>query len=95
MKLPSLNNAEGRKAWALAALVGGAMTFTLFAAYAVFQLRGSPGFTFWLGLAAHGQVFVVLAALAWLLGVRRSIGVSKEGIEIEDNGAPVELGDSK
>lgn len=95
MNLPSFNDAEGRKAWALLALIGGAQTFTLFAAYAVYQLRGSPGFTFWLGLAAHAQVFVVLAALAWLLGVRRSIGVSDDGIEIKDNGAAVELGETK
>lgn len=85
MKLPTLSTSSGRKAWALLALIGGAMTFTAFAAFAVYQLRGSPGFTFWLGLAAHGQVFVVLAALAWLLGVRRTIGVKRDGLDITDS----------
>ena len=84
MNVPSLNDAEGRKAWALLALIGAAQIFTLFAAYGVWLLRNSPGFTFWLSLAAHAQVFVVLAALAWLLGVRRTVKVSREGAEIED-----------
>lgn len=85
MNLPSLVTSNGRRAYALLALIGGAMTFTLFAAFAVYQLRGSPGFTFWLGLAAHGQVFVVLAALAWLLGVRRTIAVNRDGLDITDS----------
>ena len=85
MNLPSLTTSNGRRAYALLALIGGAMTFTLFAAFSVYQLRDSPGFTFWLGLAAHGQVFVVLAALAWLLGVRRTIGVKRDGIDITDS----------
>lgn len=84
MKLPSIIEPEGRKAWALLSLIGAAMTFTLFAAFGVYQLRGSPGFTFWLALAAHSQVFVVLAALAWLLGVRRTVKISKDGAELED-----------
>ena len=84
MKFPPLTDAEGRKAWALLALICVAAIFTLFAAAAVWLLRDSPGFTFWLGLCAHAQVFVVLAALAWLLGVRRTVKVSREGAEIED-----------
>lgn len=86
MKLPSLLDPEGRKAWALLALIGAAQVFTLFAAYAVYQVRHSAWMTFWLGLAAHAQVFVVLAALAWLLGVRRTVKVSRDGAEIEDRG---------
>lgn len=85
MNLPSLATSNGRRAYALLALIGTAMVFTAFAAFAVYQLRGSPGLTFWLGLAAHGQVFVVLAALAWLLGVRRTIGVNRDGIDITDS----------
>jgi membrane protein implicated in regulation of membrane protease activity len=83
-RLPSLLEAEGRKAWALLALIGGAQVFTLFAAFAAYQVRNSPGLSFWMGLAAHAQVFVVLAALAWLLGVRRTVKISKDGAELED-----------
>lgn len=81
---PSLTNAEGRKAWALLALIGAAQVFTLFAAYAAYQVRHSPGLSFWMGLAAHVQILIVLAAFAWLLGVRRTVKISKDGAELED-----------
>lgn len=84
MKLPTILTPDGRRAWAFAALVGGAMTFTLFAAFGVWQLRNLPAFTFWLALAAHGQVFVVLTALAALL-VKRTIRVGRDGVEATDH----------
>lgn len=86
MKLPDITTPDGRRAWALVALIGAAQVFTLFAAFASYQVRSSPWLTLWLGLAAHAQVFVVLAALAWLLGVRRTVKVSRDGAEIDDRG---------
>jgi len=83
MNIPSIQSAGGRRAWAFAALVGGAMVFTVFAAFGVWVLRDNPGFAFWLALAAHGQIFVALTSLGGLL-VRRSIKATKDGVEYED-----------
>jgi zinc transporter ZupT len=92
MKLPPIMTADGRRAWAFAALVGGAMTFTLFAAFGVYQLRNVPNFTFWLALAAHAQVFVVLTGLAALL-IKRTVSLTRDGVRIDDKDA-VHDGDS-
>ena len=83
MKLPSILTPDGRRAWAFAALVGGAMTFTVFAAYGVYMVRNVAGFTFWLALAAHAQVFVVLTGLAALL-IKRTVSVGRDGVTIDD-----------
>lgn len=85
MKLPTIMTPDGRRAWAFAALVGGAMTFTLFAAFGVWRVSAYPAFTFWLALAAHGQVFVVLTAIGALL-IKRTIKVSRDGFESSDHG---------
>lgn len=85
MKLPTIMTPDGRRAWAFAALVGGAMTFTVFAAFGVWRLRDVAGFTFWLALAAHAQVFVVLTGLAALL-VKRTVSVGRDGVSIDDKG---------
>jgi membrane protein implicated in regulation of membrane protease activity len=86
MKLPPIITPDGRRAWAFAALVGGAMTFTLFAAYGVYQVRNVVGLTFWLALAAHAQVFVVLTGLAALL-IKRTVSVTRDGVTIDDKDA--------
>ena len=83
--MPPITTPDGRRAWAFIALVGGAMVFTCFAAFAVYQLRNEVGFTFWFGLAAHAQVFVVLASLGGLL-VKRMVKITKDGAEYEDKG---------
>jgi apolipoprotein N-acyltransferase len=85
--IPSIETPEGRRGWALIALVGGAMTFTLFAAVAVWMLRSSAGFIFWLALAAHLHVLVCLTGLSALL-VKRSYKVSRDSIEINDGSEP-------
>jgi hypothetical protein len=59
----------------------------VFAAFAVWQLRNNPESTLWLGLAAHAQVFVVLFAIGALL-VRRTVKVSRSGVEISDGDPP-------
>lgn len=74
---------DGRRAWAFVALWGGGITFTAFAAFGVWHLRTIPGFTFWLALAAHAQVLVVLTALGALL-VKRMIKLGRDGVEISD-----------
>lgn len=84
MTLPSILTTEGRKAWAFAAIVGGCVVFTVFAAVGVYLVRGSAWFAFWLALAAHGQILVGMGALAYVLGARRNIKVSKDSFEIED-----------
>lgn len=84
MKLPTIMTDDGRKAWSFIALVGAGMTFTLFAAFAVWMLRSSSGFTFWLGLAAHLQVFMVLGALGWALGRRMMGKATRDGVEFDD-----------
>jgi hypothetical protein len=60
------------------------MVFTGFAAFAVWNLRGSAGFSFWLGLAAHAQVFLGMGALGWVLGRRMLASASKDGVTVDD-----------
>lgn len=77
-------SADGRRTWALIALVGGCAMFTAMAAWALHLVRHNAGFVFWLGLAAHAQVLVGMTGIAALL-VKRQLKVSREGIEISDN----------
>jgi hypothetical protein len=50
----------------------------------VWNLRGSAGFSFWLGLAAHAQVFLGMGALGWVLGRRMLASASKDGVTVDD-----------
>lgn len=77
-------SADGRRAWALIALVGGCAMFTAMAMWALHLVRGNAGFVFWLGLAAHAQVLVGMTGIAALL-VKRQLKVSRKGIEISDS----------
>lgn len=86
MKLPDISTPDGRRAWAFLAMVGGCIVFTAFAAAGVYLVRNSVGLSFWLALAAHGQVLVGMTGLAALL-VKRSVKISKDGAEITDHGA--------
>lgn len=83
MNLPDIMTPDGRRAWAFIAMVGGSITFTAFAAVGVYLVRDIAGFSFWLALAAHAQVFVVLSGLAALL-IKRTLRVGRDGIEIDD-----------
>lgn len=80
-----LLNPDGRRALAFAALVGGAMVFTVFAAAGVWLNRNNEENSFYLALAAHAQVFAVLCAIGALL-VKRTIKAGPDGIEISDHG---------
>lgn len=87
MRFPPLDTHDGRRAWAFLAIWGGAAVFTLFAAYGVWLVRNSPHFSFWLALAAHGQVLVGMTALGWAMGRRVNIEASRDGIGISDQAA--------
>lgn len=81
----SLESYDGRRAWAFAALLGGCVVMTLFAAVGVYLVRGSVSLSFWLALAAHAQILVGLTMFGALF-VRRTIKVGREGIELSDEG---------
>lgn len=83
MTLPSFDTPEHRRAWAFAALVGGCVVFTIFAAVGVYLVRGDVEKAFYLALAAHGQVLVGMTAIGALL-VRRTVKVGRDGVEISD-----------
>lgn len=85
MRLPPITTPDGRRAYALVALWGAAAVFTLFAAVAVYLNRNNEENSFYLGLAAHAQVFAALAAIGALL-VKRTIKAGRDGIEISDQG---------
>lgn len=82
--LPNIVTHEGRRAWALLALLGGCVVFTLFAAAGVYILRGDTQLTFYLALAAHAQILVGMLTLGGLL-IRRSVKVTKSGVEYTDH----------
>jgi hypothetical protein len=78
-----LTTVEGRRAWAFAALLGGCVVMTLFAAVGVYLVRANVSLSFWLALAAHAQILVGLTMFGALF-VRRTIKVGREGIELTD-----------
>jgi hypothetical protein len=87
MPHPSLASHDGRRAWAFAALLGGCVVMTLFAAIGVYLVRGDVRLSFWLALAAHAQILVGLTMFGALF-VRRTIKVGREGIELSDGAVP-------
>lgn len=83
--LPDLRTAEGRRGWAFIAILGGCITFTIFAAVGVYLVRDIPGFAFWLALAAHVQILVGMTALSAML-VKRTVKAGRDGVEVTDHG---------
>lgn len=75
---------DGRRALAFAAIVGGCVTMTMFAAVGVWLVSGSAAYSFYLALAAHFQILVGLTALGALL-IKRTIKAGRDGIEITDD----------
>lgn len=80
--------ADGRRAWALIALVGGCGMFTVLAAVGVYLVRNDIERAFWLAIAAHAQAFVGMTAIGALL-VKRTVKLSREGVEISDGNQDV------
>ena len=84
--VPPFDTPAERRAWAFAAILGGCIVMTVFAAVAVYLVSGNAGLSFWLGIAAHAQILVGLTCIGALL-VRRGIKLSKDGVEIDDKGS--------
>jgi hydrogenase maturation factor len=84
VKFPSISTADGRKAWAFAAICGGCAVMTAFAAVGVWLVSGHAAYSFYLALAAHAQILVGLTALGAQF-VKRSIKAGPSGIEITDD----------
>jgi membrane protein required for beta-lactamase induction len=93
VKLPTILNPDGRRAWAFAAIVGACAVMTAFAFFGVWQVRFIAKYTFYLALAAHMQILVGLTCIGALL-VRRTIKAGKDGIEISDSAEAIHDGDS-
>jgi hypothetical protein len=85
MNVPGFDSHAKRQAWAFAAIVGGCVVFTMFAAVGVYLVRGNALFAFYLALAAHVQVLVGMTCIGALL-VKRRIKVDKDGVELSDDG---------
>jgi hypothetical protein len=75
---------DGRRAWSFAAIVGGCVVFTLFAAVGVWLLSGNALYTLILALAAHLQLLVGMTALGFVLGRRMTVEATRDGAKISD-----------
>jgi|GEM_PF-3125676 len=83
-RVPSIMSADGRRAWAFAAICGGAVVFTGFAGAGAWHLRDQPGFLFRLTIAAHGHILIAMTALGWALGRRLIVEATRAGAKISD-----------
>lgn len=87
----ALADPDGRRAWALIFMAGGAFTMTVYAAVALWLVRKNPGYAFSLGIAAHVTIVLVLTGFVGLL-VKRTVKVSdgKRVLDISDAGDATE-----
>lgn len=81
---PDISTHDGRRAWAFLATVGGCMVFTAVIIASLWIVRHSPGFVFWLALAAHVQVFMGMGALGWAMGRRMATEVTRDSVKYDD-----------
>lgn len=81
---------EGRRAGAFAAILGGCITMTVFAAVGVYIVSGNARYSFYLALAAHLQVLIGLTAFSAQL-IKRTIRAGRDGFEIRDDVQQVEV----
>ena len=84
MTMPDIMTHDGRRAWAFAAIVGGCVVFTVFAAVGVYLVRNDAKLAFYLALAAHAQILIGMTALAALF-VKRTVKAGRDGVEISDH----------
>jgi hypothetical protein len=75
---------NGRKNIAIWMMFGGSLVFTLFSGIALWMLSTNLAYVFYLALAAHVQILVIMTGFTALL-VKRRISVSKDGASIEDS----------
>ena len=94
MTLPDILTPSGRRAWAFAAITGGAMVFSLFIWVSLYLLRNHHEFIFYLALAAHAQVLVGMTALGWAMGRRLQLQGGTDGVTINDSAVEVHTGES-
>lgn len=87
-RLVSLETNE-RKNISLWMMFGGGIVFTLYAIAGLVLLTGQPHFVFWLAIAAHVQIFSIIAGFIGQL-IKRKIFVGKEGLGITDAGGDLE-----
>lgn len=85
MMLPPLDTHSGRRAWAFAAIWGGCITFTIFAAVGVWLVSGNALYSLYLALAAHAQILVGMTALGWAMGRRVKFDAGKDGVKLDDS----------
>jgi hypothetical protein len=84
--IPSENSdrVDDRRDWALYTVVASGALMIVFATLALFFVKSHANYTFYLGLAAMVNLMVVITGLLGLL-VKRSLVVSRTGIEITDH----------
>jgi hypothetical protein len=82
--MPPLDTPNGRRAWSFAAIMGACFVFTTFAAVAVWRVSGDLAYSFYLGLAAHLQLFIALGAFSFTLGRRMQIEATRDGVKLND-----------
>ncbi|MES2783008.1 MAG: hypothetical protein V4657_09445 [Pseudomonadota bacterium] len=84
-----LRDPEGRKAAAFIIMFGGAIVMTGYAVAVLIMVRANLLHTFWLGIAAHVQLFALLAGFIGF-NIRRTIKAGRDGVEYDDReGQPV------
>lgn len=75
---------DGRRAVALLFLAGGGIAMTAYAGWSLWMVRAVAQYAFWLGLAAHVSILVVLTGFAGLL-VKRMLKANVAGASFEAN----------
>jgi hypothetical protein len=83
--IPAINTADGRRAWAFLAILGGCLTMTVFAAVGVYLVSGNEEYSFWLAMAAHAQILLGISVFGAQF-VKRTIKAGRSGLEISDHG---------
>ena len=83
-RVVSILTSDGRRAWAFAAICGGCIVFTLFAAVGVYLVAGDLRYTFYLAVAAHLQILIGMSALGFVLGRRMSLDATRNGVKFSD-----------
>ena len=91
--IPHIMTPDGRRAYAFAAIVGGAMVFSAFIWIALWLIRDHAEFVFYLALAAHAQVLVGMTALGWAMGRRLQLQGGTDGVTINDSTVDVRTGE--
>ena len=75
---------DGRRAMALLFLAGGGVAMTAYAGWSLWMVRDVAQYAFYLGLAAHVSILVVLTGFAGLL-VKRMLKANVAGASFEAN----------